>query len=457
MELNMSYLIRGASAIFSHPSHITDIRIQQGVITEIGSNLQKLDENEVELNAHNCVIYPGFVNTHHHLAQSVLKAIPQGLNQALGDWLASVPYRYWPRISPKLMYLAAKLGMYELMRSGTTTCADHHYLYHAHSSDEIEQALWQAADEMGMRFVLCRGGATVMGSHKGMRDAGIEPESLDQMLGRLESSFSLYHDESDQAMKKLVVAPTSLIHSVRPDDLKVLAEFARHHKLKLHSHLLEVDFDEQQAQQKFSMGAVEYADSVNWLGEDVFFAHLVKASSIDIQHLAQTKTGISHCPTSNCRLGSGIADVLTMEDQGMPISVGVDGSASSENASMLQELNLAWLLHRSQHGADATQVEQVIRWGSEGGAGILGLKNLGKLEVGQAADISVFDLSALRYVGMHSTVEAPLMAGEPAHVKYGLINGVLRVKDGQVLGMDELQLIQQIHEELILLKNDVGG
>lgn len=455
----MNYLIKNARAIFSqsHPT-ASDIRISNGVITELGQQLIPHD-NETQIDASGCSIYPGLVNTHHHLAQSILKGVPAGLNQGLGDWLASVPYRFWPKITPELMYQAARLGLYELLRSGATTCADHHYLYHATSSPEVEAALWQAADELGIRLVLCRGSATERGTHRGLRDSGIEPETVEQVIARMEQSRSRYHLANTELefgvtpMRQLAVAPTSLIHSASRSDLIALAEYARAQGLRLHSHLLEVDFDEQQAQAKYGMSAIDYAASCNWLGSDVWFAHLVKSDAHTIDLLAQTKTGIAHCPTSNCRLGSGIAPVIAMQQAGVPISIGVDGSASSESASMLQELNLSWLLHRSQHGPAATNAEMVINWGSYNGAQILGLPNLGKLEVGYAADLVLYDLQQPRFAGVHSPLEAPLICGEPATIKHSFINGKPVVSNNHVHDIDLEKLTADVQQSVQTLIN----
>lgn len=419
----MSYIISNAEAVFTNDGKMyTDVRINSGVITELGNNLQA-HNGEKKIDAKGCVVYPGFVNTHHHLAQSILKGVPAGLNQALGEWLGSVPYRFWPKIDAQLMYIAAKLGLYELMRSGATTCADHHYLYHAESSPEIEDAIWQAADEMGMRLVLCRGAATIRGSHKGLIQSEIKPESLEQVIDRLESSLNRYHQCHTMPKRQLVVAPTSLIHSSTPQDLRLLAEFARSNGLRMHSHLLEVEFDQQQANSKYQMSALEYAEHVDWLGEDVWFAHLVKANTQALERLAQTKTGIAHCPTSNCRLGSGIAPIIEMEKKGMKISVGVDGSASAESGSMLQELNLAMLLHRSQHGPSATVPEQIIKWGSKNGADTLGLQNVGEIKLGYAADLVLYRIDQPRMASVHSPIYAPLLCGEPASVKASFVQG----------------------------------
>jgi|TARA_R110001583_G_C5663239_1_gene409861 cytosine/adenosine deaminase-related metal-dependent hydrolase len=443
-------LIKNARAVFQHgktyPSPC-DIRIKDGLIADIGQNLIPQDEDIID--ASKCVVYPGLVNTHHHIAQSVLKGIPAGLNQGLGDWLASVPYRYWPHIDPELMYAAARLGLYELLRSGATTCADHHYLYHANSSQELEDAVWQAADDLGMRLILCRGSATATGSHRGMASNNIQPESLDQVLNRMEHSRARYHQSGSNAMRQLVVAPTSLIHSTTPEHLRELGHYARSHQLKRHSHLLEVAFDESRAQALHGKSAVEYAADCGWLESDVWFAHLVQADEKAIQMLAQAGTGISHCPTSNCRLGSGIAAVVPMAKANMPISIGVDGSASAESASMIQELNLTWLIHRAVHGPEATQAEDVIDWGSRGGAHLLGLTDVGELLPGKAADLVLYDISHPRYSGVHSPLLAPLICGEPVKVRTSIING--RVVLGANTSIDEEALTQAVTAGLMRL------
>lgn len=438
-------LIRNAEAVHlpanTDFTATPDIRISGGLITEIGINLSA-GEDERVIDASHCVIYPGFVNTHHHLAQSILKAVPAGINQSLGDWLGSVPYRFWPSITPEMMYVAAKVALYEQMRSGVTTCADHHYLYHANTSPEVEAAVWQAAEDLGVRFALCRGAATGVGSHKGMSSHNIQPESVDQVIARLEQSYTHHHQSSSNAMQRLVVAPTSMVHTSPREHLKVLAQWARAHELRLHSHLLEVAHDEAMSQQNFGMSAIDYAESCDMLGKDVWFAHLVKADQAGIEKLAATGTSIAHCPTSNCRLGSGIAPVTAMRKAGMRITLGVDGSASAEAASMLQELNMAWLLHRSQFGAEATHVEEVIDWGSRNGADLLGL-NTGRIEIGTCADLVLFDIDAPRYAGMHSLLEAPVMCGEPASIKYSFVNGRQVIDNGQVAGIDEHQLAHE--------------
>ncbi|MFC4259703.1 amidohydrolase family protein [Marinobacter lacisalsi] len=444
----MNYLIQNAAGIASTDApDARDIRIRDGRIAELGRDLGPTPGSpETMIDASDCVIWPGLVNTHHHLAQSIMKGVPAGLNQGLGEWLGSVPYRFWPKVTPDLMYHAARLGLYELIRSGATTCADHHYLYHADTSPELEEAVWQAAEELGVRLVLCRGSATETGSHEGMIEHRIAPETLDQVIARLDATRVRHHQEGPDAMKKLVVAPTSLIHSSSPEGLKVQAQWARQHGLKMHSHLLEVEFDEIQAQQKYGMSAIDYAESCGWLGPDVWYAHLVHSNPHAIERLAATGTGIAHCPTSNCRLGSGIAPVIEMAKAGVPISLAVDGSASAESGSMLQELNLTWLIHRAIHGPDATTLEQVLAWAIQGGAQMLGLEETGQLSVGKAADLVLYDINQPRFAGVHTPLMAPLMCGEPVRVRDSFVQGRQIVKDGQIGNLDEAELTRKVQE-----------
>ncbi|WP_372971712.1 amidohydrolase family protein [Marinobacter sp.] len=444
----MNYLIQNAVAIFADRNpDATDIRVQDGRITELGRSLAPSPvEPETVIDASGCVIWPGLVNSHHHLAQSIMKGVPAGLNQGLGEWLSSVPYRFWPKVTPELMYHAARLGLYELIRSGASTCADHHYLYHATTSPELEESVWQAAEELGVRLVLCRGSATETGSHEGMIEHRIKPETIDQVIDRLDATRKKHHQSGPDAMKKLVVAPTSLIHSSTPDGLKAQAGWARQHGLKMHSHLLEVKFDEIQAREKYHQNAIDYAEACDWLGPDVWYAHLVHSDDRAIERLAATGTGIAHCPTSNCRLGSGIAPVVDMQKAGVPISLAVDGSASAESGSMLQELNLAWLIHRAAHGPDVTTLEQVLDWGTRGGAKLLGLQDTGSLAVGMQADLVLYDIDQPRFAGVHSPLVAPLMCGEPVHVRDSFVQGRRIVEDGRVTGVDERELTSKVQE-----------
>ena len=434
-------VLAGAAAIAGHPE-ADSLLVIDGRIAAVGRELQAPAGARV-LDARQCVIWPGLVNTHHHLAQSLLKGVPASLHSGLGDWLAEVPYRFWAAFDPEILYTAAKVGLVETLESGVTTCADHHYLYHAHTSPELEDAVWRAADELGIRLVLCRGAATARGTHPGMTRAGFAPETTAQGVASLERSLARYHQPGADARRRLVVAPTSLVRAAAPEDLKTLVAFARQHHLQLHSHLLEVSADDEVARAQYGCGALDYAERVGFVGRDVWFAHLVQADGEAVRRLAQSGTGMAHCTTSNCRLGSGVAPAPALAAAGGRVGLGVDGSASSESGSMLQELNLAWLLHRAVGGPEATRPAEVLNWATAGGAALLGLADLGRIECGCPADLAVFDLDTPRLAGVHDTLHAPLLCGEPCTARYVLVGGELRVQNGEVVGVDRAALAAQ--------------
>ncbi|MBU9470753.1 amidohydrolase family protein [Burkholderia multivorans] len=413
-----------------------DLRLRDGRIEAIAPDLAPQPGERV-IDARDCVVYPGWVNTHHHLFQNLLKAVPAGINADLQAWLAAVPYPRVARFTPTLARIAARLGFAELLLSGVTTCADHHYLYHARGTTETGDLLFDEAAGFGMRFVLCRGGALqTAGDHPGFAGTALQPETLDQMLADIERLKARYHDAGDASMRRVVVAPTTPTFSLPPDLLPEVARAARGMGLRLHSHLSEttryVDF----CRERYGQLPVEFVAEREWLGPDVWFAHLVHLELAEIALLADTGTGCAHCPVSNARLGSGIAPAPRMAAAGVPMSLGVDGVASNESGSMTHEANFAWLVHRAAHGASATTVEQVLHWGTQGGARVLGLDAVGTLDVGQAADLVLYDVSGPRFAGFHDPAVAPVTAGEPTPVKYSIVNGRVVVDDGEIPGLD---------------------
>lgn len=432
-----------------------DIRIVDGRISEMAANLSP-QPGERLIDARHCVVYPGWVNTHHHLFQNLLKAVPAGINQDLQGWLASVPYPRLNRFTPHLTRIAARLGMAELLLSGVTTCADHHYLYHAHGSTESGDQLFDIAEAFGMRFVLCRGGALESATaHPGFSKTALQPESLEQMVGDIERLKSRYHQDSPDAMRRVVVAPTTPTFSLPPTLLRELAHTARGMGLRLHTHLSETQHYVNFCREQYNCLPVEFVAENEWLGPDVWFAHAVHLQPSEIRLLAQTGTGISHCPVSNARLGSGIAPVPAMAAAGVPISLGVDGVASNESGSMVGEAHTAWLIHRAAQGAAATTAEEVIHWGTAGGAQVLGLGAVGTLQVGQAADLVLYGLDHPRFLGFHDLAVAPVVAGEPIAVRYSLVGGRLVVDNGVIPGLDLEQLRAEAHEGVQQLLQEV--
>lgn len=441
MSENKNILIKNPAAVMTGlrgeraRAGAVDVRITDGVISELGPNLTPQDERVID--ASDCVVYPGWVNTHHHLDQSLLKAVPDGLNLDLEEWLAQVTYPRVPHFTPDLVRTAGRLGMVELLLSGASTCADHHLLYYSGSDKSTGDVLFETADELGLRFALCRGGALESaGDHPGFSKTALQPESFDEMVGDLERLKAKYHQDAPDAMRRIVVAPTTPTFSLPPDMLKELARAARRMGLRMNTHLSETDNYVRFCREKYDCLPVEFVAEHEWLGSDVWFAHVVKMQPSEIQMLAESGAGASHCPMSNSRLGSGIAPIPQLAQAGVPISMGVDGVASNESGSMCNEMNAAWLIHRAVHGTVNTEAEDIIHWGSAGGAQVLGLDDIGTLEVGKAADLVVYDLEHPRFHGFHDVAVAPVVAGEPVKVRYNIIGGHVVVDNGEIPGLD---------------------
>ncbi|PLM28316.1 amidohydrolase [Klebsiella quasipneumoniae] len=398
----MSFIIKNAHAILSGLSGEAarlagpDIRIRDGKIAAIGS-LTPLPEERL-IDARDCVIYPAWVNTHHHLFQSLLKGEPQGLNQSLTAWLSATPYRFRAAFDEHTFRLAVRIGL-------------------------VEQDL----------------------------PVALRPETFDGYMADIERLVSRYHDPRPDSLRRVVMAPTTVLHSAPGAQLREMAKLARQLGIRLHSHLSEtVDYLDA-ARQKFAMTPVQFCAEHDWLGNDVWFAHLVKLLPEEIALLGRTGTGIAHCPQSNGRLGSGIADLLALEQAGVPVSLGVDGAASNEAADMQSEAHAAWLLQRARKGmlaqpryaggtfeggADAATVEDVVRWGSAGGAQILGLAQSGTLQVGMQADLAIYRLDDPRYFGLHDMAIGPVACGGRAALKALLLNGRPIVEDDAIPGLD---------------------
>ncbi|WP_034279320.1 amidohydrolase family protein [Alkanindiges illinoisensis] len=461
----MNILIKNAYAILTgqagHQARhtATDIRIVNGIIQDMGSLTAQPDEQVID--ARDCVIYPAWVNTHHHLFQSLLKGEPQGLNQSLTPWLAATPYRFRGSFDEETFRLAARIGLIELLRSGCATVADHHYLYWPGMPFDGAAILFEEATQLGMRFVLCRGGATQTRGLEADLPQAMRPEKFDAFMQDVERLVATYHDPSANAMRRVVMAPTTTLHSTTAPELRETARLARQLNIRMHSHLSEtVDYLDA-AKAKFGMTPIQFCAEHDWIGEDVWFAHLVKLLPEEIALLGQTRTGIAHCPQSNARLGSGIADLVALEHAGVKVSIGVDGAASNEAADMLSETHAAWLLQRARKGmlaqpryegglfeggADAASIEDVIRWGTAGGAQVLGLDNIGTLEIGKAADLVVYQLDDPRYFGLHDMAIGPVASGGRAHIKIMLINGKVVMEHDQIPGISMPELAFQAQQ-----------
>jgi cytosine/adenosine deaminase-related metal-dependent hydrolase len=432
-------LIENATGIFTGGQGLAmrtsgSIRIRDGVIVAIGS--LQAEPNERRLDASGCVVYPGLISTHHHLFQSVLKGVRSGINLPLAGWLRSVSYTFWSKIDEEALAIAARIGLTEMLLSGTTTVADHHYLFSDTFRFDPAQVIFEVARSLGIRLVFCRGGATKGRHFDNGKTVPMPIESLDRMLQSVEACAQRFHDTSPGSLSHVALAPTTPTWSLDPGELKEVVAAARRMKLRLHSHLSEsseyVDF----CLSVHGKRPVEWLADHDWLGPDVWFAHLVHLDPNEVRILASTGTGMAHCPQSNCRLGSGVAPADAMARLGGAVSLGVDGAASNESADMISEMHSAWHTHRAVKGADAVTAEDVVHWATAGGARVLGLPQIGTLAPGQQADIAIFNLDQPRHFGMHDPMIAPVTCAGSASLRYLLIGGRTVVENGAIPGLD---------------------
>jgi cytosine/adenosine deaminase-related metal-dependent hydrolase len=319
---------------------------------------------------------------------------------------------------------------------------------------DASAALFDEAAKLGQRFMLLRGGATRTRDAEEGAPAHLRPEPLERMLDDVARTAQRFHQRGSRARTRVAMAPTTITVSLHPHEMKPVARAARELGLPLHSHMCETVSYIEHCQEGFGRLPIEVCAEHEWLGPDVWFAHLVHLSESERQLLARTGTGIAHCPQSNSRLGSGVAPAPALARAGVPVTLGVDGAASNEAADMISEMHHAWLVHRShagasararpdgagEHGADATRVEQIVHWASGAGAALLGFDGVGTLAVGQAADIAVWNLDDPRFFGLHDIALAPVVSGAPPRLQWLLVEGRIVVEDDQIPGLDMAEL-----------------
>jgi len=410
-----------------------DVLLRDGVVVAVGQNLTT--EGEV-IEASGCVVTPGLVNTHHHLYQSLTRAVPGGQDALLFGWLKTL-YPIWARFTPDHMYVSAQVGLAELALSGCTLSSDHLYMYP--NGSRLEDTI-HAAAEIGMRFQPTRGAMSI-----GESDGGLPPDALvEREAAILEDCIRVidgFHDPSASSMCRVGIAPCSPF-SVSRDLMRDAALLARDKGVMLHTHLAENEEDIAYSLAQFGCRPGQYAQDLGWVGPDVWHAHCVKLDPSEIALFAQTKTGVAHCPCSNCRLGSGIAPLRAMRDAGVPIGLGVDGSASNDAGNLVAEARQAMLLQRVAGGADAMSAREALEIATRGGADILGRPECGRIEVGARADIAIWDVSGIESAG--SWDPAALLLAGPTTVRDLLVEGRSVVRDGQVVTIDlPAQIAQQ--------------
>ncbi|MEC3765385.1 8-oxoguanine deaminase [Cupriavidus sp. SS-3] len=376
------------------------------------------------------VVTPGLVNTHHHMYQSLTRAVPAAQDAELFSWLTNL-YMLWSHLTPEMIAVSTKTAMAELMLSGCTTTSDHLYLFP--NGSRLDDSI-AAAQEMGMRFHAARGSMSVGRSKGGLPpDVVVEEEAA--ILRDSQRLVEQYHDSARHAMLRVVLAPCSPF-SVSRDLMRESAVMARHYGVSLHTHLAENDNDIAYSREKFGLTPAQYAEDLGWVGHDVWHAHCVKLDDEGIALFARTGTGVAHCPCSNMRLASGIAPVRAMRDAGVPVGLGVDGSASNDGAHMLGEARQAMLLQRVGYGPAAMSAREALEIATLGGARVLNRDDIGALAPGMSADFVAFDLASVGFAGAGHDPVAALVFCTPANVAASVINGREVVRDGELLTAD---------------------
>ena len=431
-------LIRGARRIITMDDAgqdfaDADLLIEGGVIVGIGRNLDPAGAEIVH--AADCVVTPGLVNTHHHLYQTLTRAVPGAQDAALFGWLRTL-YPIWARFGPEEMRVSALVGLAELALSGCTTTSDHLYLFPngARLDDTIH-----AAAEIGMRFHPTRGAMSI-----GESDGGLPPDALVEdeaaILDACIRVVDAFHDPAPGSMCRVGIAPCSPF-SVSRELMRDAALLARDKGVRLHTHLAENDEDVAFSLARFGCRPGQYAEDLGWTGPDVWHAHCVKLDPAEIALFARTRTGVAHCPCSNCRLGSGIAPVRAMRDAGVDVGLGVDGSASSDTGDLAAEARQALLMARVRDGAGAMSAREALWIATRGGAAVLGRDDVGQLAPGMRADIALWDASAPGMAGSWDIGALPL-AG-PGRVRHLFVEGRQVVRDGRVVTIDSPSLVHR--------------
>ena len=410
----------------------TSIYIEDGVIKEIGGVERNADR---VIDCKGGIVYPGLINTHHHLYQVFSRNLPHVQNMELFDWLVAL-YEIWKNIDEDVIYSSSISGMGELLKTGCTTCFDHHYVFPEHSSERILPSQAKAASDLGIRMHFSRGSMSLS-----KKDGGLPPDSVVQSVDRIlkdsAEAVKRYHDPSFNSMSQVALAPCSPF-SVTEDLLRESALLARELKVRLHTHLCETKDEERFVLERTGMRPLAYMESLGWIGPDVWYAHGIHFNDEELLHLKETGTGVAHCPISNMKLSSGICRVPEMMKLGVPVGLAVDGSASNDGNSMLEEMRVCFLLHRLNSSSDGLSGYDVLKLATRGSAKILGRNDIGSIAVGKAADLFMINPNRLELVGADRDPKSMLATvGFRNPVDLTVVKGKVIVEDGRLVTINE--------------------
>ncbi|MBT8368316.1 MAG: 8-oxoguanine deaminase [Deltaproteobacteria bacterium] len=416
-----------------------DILIRDNRIAKIDAAIS--DPADRVIDCTTAVVIPGFVNTHHHFYQTLTRNLPAVQNAELFDWLVYL-YEIWKYLDEEAVYYASLLAMGELLKTGCTCSTDHHYVYPQNVSGDLIGIQFDAATNLGMRFSPTRGSMSLS-----KKDGGLPPDSVvqteDQILEDSDRVIQQYHDESELAMRKIILAPCSPF-SVTEKLMEETVKLGRQYNVRLHTHLAETRDENEFCLETYGCKPLQLMERCEFIGDDVSYAHGIHFNDQELQRLADTGTHIAHCPTSNMRLGSGICRVKEMLPLGINVGLAVDGSASNDSSDMLGELRNALLLQRVHYGAAALSTLDVLKMGTENGARLLGFEKIGKIKEGGGADLAIFNVGKLEYSGsLADPLAAIIFSGYNHGTEYTIVNGQIVVEQGRLTGFDETEIMNK--------------
>jgi len=408
-----------------------DILIEGSCIKEIGSCIQVKQEDTEVVDCSGLTALPGFVNTHHHLYQTLFRGIKEVQELPLFPWLTGL-YEFWKNITPEAVYYGALVGFSELLRTGCTLTSDHHYIFPKNQPGTLIDQQIKAAREIGIRFHATRGSMSL-----GRDMGGLPPmevvQTEDAILQDSERLINKFHDNTKFAMQRIALAPCSPF-SVTKELMLQTKNLARKHGVMLHTHLAETIDEEKFCIERYGRRPFELMEDLEWVGSDVWFAHGIYLSDSELKRL--NGSGISHCPSSNMKLNSGICRTSEIVRLGAKLSIGVDGSASNDGSNMWEEVRRAYLLNHLKYGSDGLTAYEILRVATRGGAEVLGRNDTGMLEVGKAADIVLFNLNTIEYAGCHDPLVSLVCLGNSSVVNMTIVNGNIVVKNGKLMTID---------------------
>lgn len=437
-----SLLIKNASWVFTaSPNKMklkdVDIYCEDGIIKRIAKNIRIKATKTID--ARNCVVTPGLINTHHHFFQTLTRNIPAVQDAKLFDWLRYL-YKIWRWIDEDWIRVSTKVAIAEMLLSGCTTSSDHLYLFPKRASRYLIDAEIDAAREMKFRFIATRGSMS-LGESKG----GLPPDDViqteDEILKDSQRVIERYHSNNRYSMLQIALAPCSPF-SVTTDLLKETLKMAKAYNVKLHTHLAETLDEERYCLKRYGKKPVEYIKSVGWLDDGrAWFAHCIYIDEKEAEILAKAGVGVAHCPTSNLRLGSGIAPIRTFLDKGIKVGIAVDGSASNDTSNVISEARMAMLVSRIKDSVDSMPALDALTLATKGGADVLARDDIGVVEVDKAADFAIFDISSVEFAGSeYDPVASILFCGPIKRAKYTIVNGEVLVDNYTLMVEDEYKL-----------------